>query len=121
MLGLKITEVRVRLNEREDDKLKAFASMTINDCFVVRDIKVINGNNGLFVAMPSRKRRDGSFKDIAHPLNNETRSSIENLIIKEYNKLIEGNTPPTRNIDVADKIESEEPPTPVFSDLDSNI
>jgi stage V sporulation protein G len=121
MLGLKITEVRVRLNEREDDKLKAFASMTINDCFVVRDIKVINGNNGLFVAMPSRKRRDGSFKDIAHPLNNETRNTIESLIIKEFNKLVEGGNPPTRNVDVSDEIESEEPPAPVFSDLDSNM
>lgn len=84
---MNITEVRVF--PVEDDKLKAFVTITIDNCFVVRDLKVINGNSGLFVAMPSRKRRDGSYKDTAHPLNNETRKMIETLVLKEYQRVIE--------------------------------
>ncbi len=71
---MKITEVKVfPVNE---DRLKAYVSITIENCFVVRDLKVIRGNDGLFVAMPSKKRKDGQFKDIAHPLNQETRAEI---------------------------------------------
>lgn len=81
---MEITEVRISL--RNDEKLKAFATVTFDDCFIVRDLKVINGNNGLFIAMPSRKRRDGTFKDIAHPLNNETRKKIERRVLEEYQK-----------------------------------
>jgi len=77
-----ITEVKVfPVNE---DRLKAYVTITIDNCFVVRDLKIINGNNGLFVAMPSKKRKDGQFKDIAHPLNNETREMIENKIFESY-------------------------------------
>lgn len=77
-----ITEVRVfPVNE---DKLKAYATVTFDDCFVVRDLKVINGNSGLFVAMPSKKRKDGTFKDIAHPLNNEFRAKIEQVVLDAY-------------------------------------
>ncbi len=77
-----ITEVKVfPVNE---DRLKAYVTITLDNCFVVRDLKVINGNNGLFVAMPSKKRKDGQFKDIAHPLNNETRELIENKIFEAY-------------------------------------
>src|SRR5579864_4535465 len=77
-----ITEVKVfPVNE---DRLKAYVTITIDNCFVIRDLKVINGNNGLFVAMPSKKRKDGQFKDIAHPLNNETREMIENKIFESY-------------------------------------
>ncbi len=77
-----ITEVKVfPVNE---ERLKAYVTITIDNCFVVRDLKVINGNNGLFVAMPSKKRKDGQFKDIAHPLNNETREVIENRIFEVY-------------------------------------
>src|SRR5580693_769006 len=77
-----ITEVKVfPVNE---ERLKAYVTITIDNCFVVRDLKVINGNNGLFVAMPSKKRKDGQFKDIAHPLNNETREMIENKIFEAY-------------------------------------
>ena len=79
---MEITEVRVfPVNE---DKLKAYATITFDDCFVVRDLKVINGNNGLFVAMPSKKRKDGTFKDIAHPLNNEFRAKIEKAVLDSY-------------------------------------
>ena len=79
---MKITEVNVfPVNE---ERLKAYVSITIEDCFVIRDLKVIRGNNGLFVAMPSKKRKDGQFKDIAHPLNQETREDIEKVIFEAY-------------------------------------
>ncbi|MBI3584249.1 MAG: septation regulator SpoVG [Nitrospinae bacterium] len=83
---MQITEVRV--SPVEEEKLKAYVSITFDNCFVVRDIKVISGNNGLFVSMPSKKRKDGTFKDIAHPLNNETRKMIEESVLKEYNNVL---------------------------------
>lgn len=83
-MGLEITEVRIAL--RDDDKLKAFASMTFNDAFVIRGLKIIEGTNGMFVAMPSRKKPDGTFQDIAHPINNESREAIESRILTEYEK-----------------------------------
>jgi len=79
---MEITEVRISL--REDDKLKAFASITFDDCFVIRGLKIIEGSNGTFVAMPSRRRNDGSYQDVAHPVNNETRQRIEARILSEY-------------------------------------
>jgi stage V sporulation protein G len=79
---MEITEVKVfPVNE---DRLKAYVSITIDNCFVVRDLKIIEGNQGLFVAMPSKKRKDGQFKDIAHPLNQETRQLIEDKIFAAY-------------------------------------
>jgi len=81
---LEITEVRVF--PVHEDKLKAYATVTFDDCFVVRDLKVIHGNSGLFVAMPSKKRKDGSFKDIAHPLNNDFRAKIEKAVLDAYEK-----------------------------------
>jgi stage V sporulation protein G len=80
--GLRITEIRISL--REDLKLKAFVSITLNDCFVIRGLKIIEGNRSRFVAMPSRKKSDGLFQDIAHPINNETRSWMETLILDAY-------------------------------------
>ena len=80
---MEITEVRIRL--RDDEKLKAFVSVTFDHCFVVQGMKIINGNGGLFVAMPSRRRPDGSFQDICHPLDSATRSWLEKAIIDEYN------------------------------------
>jgi stage V sporulation protein G len=81
---MEITEVRVfPMNE---DKLKAYATITFDNCFVVRDIKVISGTTGLFVAMPSKKRKDGTFKDIAHPLNNDFRAKIEKVVLEAYQK-----------------------------------
>ena len=88
MAGLEVTEVRVRPFSKEDEKLKAFATITFNDCFVVSDLKVIKGNKGLFVAMPSRKRKDGNFRDIAHPLNNETRGMIEREVLAAYEEAL---------------------------------
>ncbi|MEK6580109.1 MAG: septation regulator SpoVG [Bdellovibrionota bacterium] len=77
-----ITEVKVFTVDEE--KLKAYVTIVIDDCFVVRDLKVISGNGGLFVAMPSKKRKDGSFKDIAHPLNQETRTDLEKKVLEAY-------------------------------------
>lgn len=89
MTDLRITDVRVRPYSKADDKLKAFATITLDDCFVVTDLKVIQGKKGLFVAMPSRKRKDGTFKDVAHPLNQETRDSIETRVLQAYNEALE--------------------------------
>ena len=87
---MQITEVNVfPVNE---EKLKAYVAITFDNCFVVRDLNIINGKDGLFVAMPSKKRKDGIFKDIAHPLNNETRNLIESAVLKAYNEKIAGNT-----------------------------
>ncbi|MBP7669370.1 MAG: septation regulator SpoVG [Candidatus Eisenbacteria bacterium] len=85
---MKITEVRVSL--RDDDKLKAFVSVTLDNCFVIRGLKIIQGNRGMFVAMPSRKRSDGTFQDIAHPINNETRRWMEDEILARYQQEVEG-------------------------------
>jgi stage V sporulation protein G len=83
-LYMQVTEVRVfPVNE---EKLKAYVTITFDDSFVVRDLKIIKGSNGLFVAMPSKKRKDGTFKDTAHPLNNETRQMIETKVLAEYEK-----------------------------------
>lgn len=79
---MEISEIKVfPVNE---EKLKAYVTIVLDNCFVVRDLKVINGNSGLFVAMPSKKRKDGAFKDIAHPLNNETREMMERKILAAY-------------------------------------
>jgi stage V sporulation protein G len=85
---MKITEVRVSL--RDDDKLKAFVSITLDNCFVIRGLKIIRGNRGMFVAMPSRKRSDGTFQDIAHPINNETRRWMEDEILSRYQQEVQG-------------------------------
>lgn len=84
---MKITEIRISL--RDDNKLKAFASITIDNCFVIRGLKIIEGAKGVFVAMPSRKRPDGTYQDVAHPINNETRDWMEGLIITAYNEELE--------------------------------
>ena len=79
---IEITEVRVSL--RNDEKLKAFVSITLNDSFVVRGLKIIRGNSGLFVAMPSRKRPDGQHQDLAHPINDVTRKYLTEIVMSEY-------------------------------------
>jgi stage V sporulation protein G len=81
---IEITEVRVSL--RNDDKLKAFVSITLNDSFVIRGLKVIRGNTGLFVAMPSRKRPDGQHQDLAHPINDQTRRYLTERVMTEYER-----------------------------------
>ena len=81
---MKITDVRVRIVKKDDSKLKAVASITIDNCFVVHDIKVIEGVDGYFVAMPSRKSSEGEHKDIAHPINTETRESLIKTIMDAF-------------------------------------
>lgn len=83
---MEITQVRVFLVSEE--KLKAFVSVIFDDCFVVSDIKIIDGNNGLFVSMPSKRRKNGTFRDIAHPLNSDTRRKIEEKIIEKYREAL---------------------------------
>lgn len=82
---MKITDVRVRKVEKEG-KMKAVVSITIDQEFVVHDIKVIEGDRGLFIAMPSKRTADGEFRDIAHPINSETRDSIQKIILESYEK-----------------------------------
>jgi len=86
---MNITEVKIS-PVNGDEKLKAFATVIFDDCFVVRDLKVISGKKGYFVAMPSRKMKDGTFKDIAHPLNNAMRQQLEAKVLEQYNKSVEG-------------------------------
>jgi stage V sporulation protein G len=81
---MNITEVRV--SPREDGKLKAFASITLDNCFVIRGLKIIEGQGRLFVAMPSRRRPDGSFQDVCHPITNEFRADLEREVLKEYTR-----------------------------------
>ena len=84
---MEITEIKV-FPTRDGGRLKAYATVVFDNCFIIRDLKVIEGHKGLFVSMPSRKRKDGTFRDIVHPLNAEMRSTIEEGIIEEFNKVI---------------------------------
>ncbi|MFN2369774.1 MAG: SpoVG family protein [Candidatus Krumholzibacteriia bacterium] len=81
---MEISEIRITL--RDDNKLKGFASITLENAFVVRGLKIIEGASGLFIAMPSRKRKDGTFQDIAHPINMATREWMENQVIAAYRR-----------------------------------
>ena len=80
---MQITDVRIRKVEKEG-KMKAVVSITIDEEFVVHDIKIIEGEKGLFIAMPSRKAADGEYRDIAHPINSDTRDRIQKLILEKY-------------------------------------
>ena len=83
---MKITEVKV-YPATDSGRLKAYATIVFDDCFIVRDLKIIEGHKGVFVSMPSRRRKDGTFRDIVHPLNSEMRSTIEEHITAEYQKV----------------------------------
>lgn len=84
---MQITDVRVR-KVNDEGKMKAIASVTFDDEFVVHDIKIIEGQNGLFIAMPSKKMGEGDFRDIAHPLRSDTRNKIKDAIFAEYEKAL---------------------------------
>lgn len=85
---MEITNVKVfPVNET---KVKAYASVVFDDCFIVRDLKVIHGESKLFVAMPSKKMKDGTYRDMVHPLNNETRQKIEGSVLQAYEKEVTG-------------------------------
>ena len=83
---MEITDVKVI--PVDDEKLKAFVSIVFDQCFVVTDIKIIHGPKGLFVSMPSKKRKDGTFKDIAHPLNNQMRQYLEDKVLTVYRQQV---------------------------------
>ena len=83
---MKITSVTVRKIEKENSRMKGIASVLIDDSFAVHDIRIIEGDNGLFIAMPSRKTPTGGYRDIAHPINPEVRKMFEEAILEEYNK-----------------------------------
>lgn len=83
---MEITEVNINL--RDEEKLKAFVNITFDDVFVIRGLKVIQGKSGLFVCMPSRKLNDGSYKDIAHPINNDFRQKMEGIILNRYEEML---------------------------------
>lgn len=82
-----ISEVRVRLVKNDEGKLKAVASITIDECFVVHDVKVLEGNDEFFIAMPSKKTPEGEYKDIVHPINTETREMIKKAVLAEFEKV----------------------------------
>ena len=82
---MEITEITISL--QDEDKLKAFVNVIFDDCFVVHELRIIDGKAGLFVAMPSRKMPNGEFKDVAHPINQETRNMIERIVIEAYNQI----------------------------------
>ena len=84
---MKITEVKIYPAKEKSGRLKAYATIVFDNAFIVRDLKVIEGDKGLFVSMPSRRRKDGSFRDIAHPLNSEMRQHIEENVVAEYERL----------------------------------
>ena len=85
---MQITDVRIRKIAKEG-KMKAIVSITLDEEFVVHDIKVIEGEKGLFIAMPSRRAGDGEYRDIAHPINSETREMIQNIILEKYETVLE--------------------------------
>lgn len=97
---MEITEVKVF--PIQEEKLKAFVSIVFDHCFMVNDIKIIQGREGLFISMPSRKKKNGEFKDVAHPLNNETRRMIETQILAEYDRVV-GGEPSAVPIHAADR------------------
>ena len=103
---MEITEVKVF--PVSEEKLKAFVSIVFDRCFMVNDIKIIQGRDGLFISMPSRKKKNGEFKDVAHPLNNETRQTIEIEVVREYERVL------------AERGESLPAPARAFADSDDS-
>jgi len=85
---MNITSVNVHILSREDSKVKAIATIILDECFAIRGIRIIEGEKGLFIAMPSVKNQNGEYKDICHPINQETRDLFESSIFEEYNNTI---------------------------------
>lgn len=84
---LNITDIRIKVVDNEDTKIRAIASITIDGCFVVHDLKVIASDKGDFVVMPSKKTKEGKFQDLAHPINTETRNMIQDKVLAKYNEV----------------------------------
>ena len=87
---MKVTDIRIRLIENEDSKLKAVASVTFDESIVVHDIKIVQGKEGYFVSMPSKKTPDGEYRDLVHPINTETREYLVSELLKAYEKTVKG-------------------------------
>jgi stage V sporulation protein G len=106
---MEITQVKVF--PVEEERLKAYVSIVLDDCFLVSDLKVIQGPNGVFVSMPSKRKKNGEFKDIAHPLNRDTRERMERRILSEYER-VRSEVPSTRagEMPVVDELAIEEAP-----------
>ncbi len=105
---MEITEVVIR--PVTDERLRAYVSMTLDDALVIKDIKIVEGKNGLFVSMPSRRRKNGKYQDIAHPINTDFRKEVESRIFDEYREVIGGDIPEERRIsDMPKATESPEP------------
>jgi stage V sporulation protein G len=114
---VEITEVKVFLVN--EDKLKAFVSIVLDQCFMVNDIKVIQGREGLFISMPSRRKKNGEFKDVAHPLNNRTRSWMEERILGEYGQALTGGSVPTASLETAAKLVLPAPEVTVGAEVEN--
>lgn len=104
---MEITQVKVF--PVDEEKLKAYVSVVLDDCFVVSDLKVIHGPNGLFISMPSKRKKNGEFKDIAHPVNRETREWMERKILGEYER-VRSEGPAPRPREIPDGPHEEAPP-----------
>jgi stage V sporulation protein G len=106
---MEITQVKVF--PVDEERLKAYVSIVLDDCFLISDLKVIQGPNGVFVSMPSKRKKNGEFKDIAHPLNRETRERMERRILSEYER-VRSETAPVRGEEPGAGVElsEEEPP-----------
>lgn len=102
---MEITQVKIF--PVQEDKLKAFVSVVFDHCFMVNDIKVIQGKDGLFLSMPSRRKKSGEFKDVAHPLNNETRRMLEEKVLREYRREVDDATPRRPDRDAAEREEAD--------------
>lgn len=83
---MKITSVKVKKIEKENSRMKGIASVLVDDCFVIHDIRIIEGDEEMFIAMPSKKNANGEYRDIAHPINTETREMFKKAILEEYEK-----------------------------------
>ncbi len=100
---MQVTSVSVRKIEKEGSRMKGIASIVLDDSFAVHDIRIIQGDKGLFIAMPSRKTATGGYRDIAHPINPDVRKMLEDAIIEEYN-----NTEDAPAVEAEENVESEE-------------
>ena len=117
---MNITDVRVRKVAKEG-KMKAVVSITIDEEFVVHDIKVIEGEKGLFIAMPSRKAKDGEYRDIAHPINSRTRDRIQTLILEKYQEMLDAEPEVPSTTSDTYNVPSLTPGAPVTSSVYGNV
>ncbi|MDX8336793.1 MULTISPECIES: septation regulator SpoVG [Cetobacterium] len=101
---MRITDVRLRTVKNENElKLKAYADVTFEECFVIHGLKVIDGQKGMFVAMPSRKMPDGEYKDIAHPITPELRKDITDSVIAKYKEVMEQEVTPIEVVEIVEE------------------